>query len=65
MCFDSSLSSALSDNWDVNATEQVRALLLDPKASRTIIKDTFLVQQANIYVTQVSSSFIRKDGHDG
>lgn len=49
-------SSNYSEDWDRKASREVRSLLLDPKASRTVAKDAFLVQQANIYVTQVSSA---------
>lgn len=42
-----------SDDWDAHASADIRSLFFDPKASRAVAKDAFLVQQANIYVTQV------------
>ena len=43
-----------SDDWNMHASKEVRSLFLDPKASKAVVKDAFLVQQANIYVTQVT-----------
>ncbi|KAK4688912.1 hypothetical protein P7C73_g1194, partial [Tremellales sp. Uapishka_1] len=45
-------STGMSDDWDAHASADVRQLFLNPRANRSVAKDTFLVQQANIYVTQ-------------
>ena len=39
----------------MHASADVRQLFLDPKASHAVVRDVYLVQQANIYVTQVST----------
>ena len=52
-------SCSFSDDWDLAAVKELRHFMLDPHANRSAVKDGFLVQQANIYVTQVGSLFGR------
>jgi hypothetical protein len=40
--------------WDIDAQAKLQEFFYDSKASREIARDAFLVQQGNIYVTQVS-----------
>lgn len=40
----------------MRAQADIKQIFLDPKASKATVRDTFLVQQANIYVTQVGIS---------
>ena len=40
------------------ASADIRELFLDPKASHAVVKDAYLVQQANIYVTQVGPALL-------
>lgn len=49
------LHSSFPDDWDVTASAELQQLFFNPKASKAAIKDAFLVQQGNIYVTQVST----------
>jgi hypothetical protein len=53
---------SFSDDWDTHASADIRQLFLDPKASKAMVKDAYLVQQANIYVTQVSDVRIHFPG---
>lgn len=43
---------SFSDDWDTHASQDIRSLFLDPQASKTVVKDAYLVQQGNIYPTQ-------------
>ncbi|WVQ85310.1 hypothetical protein IAT38_007475 [Cryptococcus sp. DSM 104549] len=44
---------SLSPDWDVRAKNDIKAIFSDPQGSdMELIKDSYLVQQANIYVTQ-------------
>jgi hypothetical protein len=52
---------SVKDDWDAEAVADVRSLFLDPRAPKAMVKDAFLVQQGNIYVTQVSETHF---GHD-
>lgn len=44
----------MPEDWGALASREIEELFSDPKASKKAVKDGFLVQQANIYVTQVS-----------
>jgi hypothetical protein len=44
----------MPDDWDIHASADVRNLFCDPKAPKAVVRDAYLVQQSNIYVTQVS-----------
>lgn len=48
----------IDEHWDAQVSADIRQLLFDPTANRAIVKDTFLVQQANIYVTQQMVRYI-------
>ena len=56
--------SSMPEDWGSLASRQIEELFTDPKASRKVVKDGFLVQQANIYVTQVRYSFISTGSSD-
>ncbi|WVQ97169.1 hypothetical protein IAU59_004279 [Kwoniella sp. CBS 9459] len=43
---------SLSPGWDARAKEDIVAIFSDPNFDTEIVKDFYLVQQANIYVTQ-------------
>ncbi|WWD18047.1 hypothetical protein CI109_102494 [Kwoniella shandongensis] len=43
---------SLSPGWDVRAKNDIRAIFLDPHPDTEQNKDFYVVQQANIYVTQ-------------
>lgn len=47
---------SMPDDWDVHASADVHNLFSDPKAPKAVVRDAYLVQQSNIYVTQVSAS---------
>lgn len=48
----------IEERWDQHVNTDIRQLLRDPSKARRAIKDTFLVQQANIYVTQQMVRYI-------
>jgi hypothetical protein len=48
----------IEERWDAHVNADIRQLLRDPSRARRAIKDTFLVQQANIYVTQQMVRYI-------
>ncbi|TXT14898.1 uncharacterized protein COLE_01091 [Cutaneotrichosporon oleaginosum] len=48
----------IEERWDSHVNADIRQLLRDPSSARRAIKDTFLVQQANIYVTQQMVRYI-------
>lgn len=48
----------IEERWDQHVNADIRQLLADPSKARRAIKDTFLVQQANIYVTQQMVRYI-------
>lgn len=51
----------IDQHWDTQASADIRQMVLDPStAHREVIKDGILVQQANIYVTQVSRNSLLK-----
>lgn len=50
---------SISEDWDIHASADIRNLFFDPKAPKAVIRDAYLVQQGNIYVTQVSFAFFR------
>jgi hypothetical protein len=52
---------SVKDDWDAEAVADVRSLFLDPRAPKAMVKDAFLVQQGNIYVTQVSETHSSHD----
>ncbi|OCF33250.1 hypothetical protein I316_04991 [Kwoniella heveanensis BCC8398] len=43
---------SLSPGWDAKAKEDILAIFSDPNFDTEIVKDFYLVQQANIYVSQ-------------
>jgi hypothetical protein len=47
------LVRSISEDWDIHASADVRNLFFDPKAPKAVVRDAYLVQQGNIYVTQV------------
>jgi hypothetical protein len=47
------MGRSISEDWDVHASADIQNLFFDPKAPKAIVRDAFLVQQGNIYVTQV------------
>lgn len=47
------MGSSISEDWDIHASADIQNLFFDPKAPKAIVRDAFLVQQGNIYVTQV------------
>jgi hypothetical protein len=49
----SSLIASPEGDWNVNAFSDIRELFFDPKANRASARNVWLVQQANLYVTQV------------
>ncbi|KAK8865773.1 hypothetical protein IAR55_000920 [Kwoniella newhampshirensis] len=49
---DSRSVKSLSPDWDVKAKNDLRAIFADPHPANEISRDYFLVQQANIYVSQ-------------
>ena len=49
------MGRSISEDWDVHASADIQNLFFDPKAPNGIVRDAFLVQQGNIYVTQVPS----------
>ena len=53
------LDRSLEDDWDIHASADVRNLFCDPKAPKAVVRDAYLVQQSNIYVTQVRLSLPR------
>ncbi|KAL1407482.1 hypothetical protein Q8F55_006915 [Vanrija albida] len=48
----------IDQRWDAYISADIRQLLLDPSLATRSVADTFLVQQANIYVTQQMVRFI-------
>ena len=47
-----SLKRSFLEDWDVMASQDIKELFLNPQPNPHVVKDAFLVQQANIYVTQ-------------
>ncbi|ORY28647.1 fungal-specific transcription factor domain-domain-containing protein [Naematelia encephala] len=47
-----SKSITFSDDWDQHASNDIQQLFLNPQANHAVVKDAYLVQQGNIYVTQ-------------
>jgi hypothetical protein len=52
------MGRSISEDWDVHASADIQNLFFDPKAPKAIVRDAFLVQQGNIYVTQVRLTFL-------
>ncbi|BEI85111.1 hypothetical protein CcaverHIS002_0505120 [Cutaneotrichosporon cavernicola] len=48
----------VEERWDAHVNADISQLLRDPGRARHASKDTFLVQQANIYVTQQMVRYI-------
>lgn len=51
------MDRSISEDWDVHASADIQNLFFDPKAPKAVVRDAFLVQQGNIYVTQVRSVY--------
>nr|XP_019049127.1 hypothetical protein I302_02908 [Kwoniella bestiolae CBS 10118]OCF28057.1 hypothetical protein I302_02908 [Kwoniella bestiolae CBS 10118] len=49
---------SLSPGWDAKAKNDIMAIFSDPNYDTEVVKDHFLVQQANIYVTQQQVRFM-------
>jgi hypothetical protein len=43
-------------DWNAHAFSDIRELFFDPKANRASARNVWLVQQANLYVTQVGEA---------
>lgn len=44
-------------DWNAHAFSDIRELFFDPKANRASARNVWLVQQANLYVTQVRDAY--------
>ena len=58
------MDSSISEDWDIHASADIQNLFFDPKAPKAIVRDAFLVQQGNIYVTQARLSFLLRQQTD-